>query len=168
MTYPTQHNAANKRLLRQTPQAWSAGFAGVLRGMGLCLPQNIVKNPKKTSSIILGLILILGPLWFSGIVEAAAPTIQSTSLAAQSSNTTSITVTKPAGTASGDLLVAILVTDANEALSPPDGTWTAITADITNSHTSRSSISLPGAQMSGPTSACTGVPGTTPPHPSMW
>ena len=47
-----------------------------------------------------------------------------------SSNGTSITVSTPAGTAEGDLLIAAVVTDAQETISPPGGQgWTQIAHD---------------------------------------
>lgn len=76
---------------------------------------------------------------------AAAPVVNSFSVAVTSANSLSIIVNKPTGTTEGDLLVAIMGTDGDgETLGTPGG-WTAITGNIGINHTSRSWYKIAGA-----------------------
>jgi uncharacterized repeat protein (TIGR01451 family) len=73
----------------------------------------------------------------------AAPTLQTFSFA-RATVSTSIVGPRPAGTAQGDLLIAIMVTDGNnENLSSPGG-WTPITGNVGSQHTSRSWYKIAG------------------------
>jgi len=56
----------------------------------------------------------------------AAPTYQSFTVAESATNVTSIAVDKPAGTASGDLLIGVIVTDGTAGTFTPPASWTLI------------------------------------------
>lgn len=74
----------------------------------------------------------------------AAPALQTFSFA-RSASGTSINGSRPAGTASGDLLIAIMTTDGGgETLTAPGG-WTVVTGNIGSNHTSRSWYKIAGA-----------------------
>ncbi len=56
----------------------------------------------------------------------AGPTYQSFTEAKNNSDVTSITVNKPAGTTSGDLLIGVVATDGTAGTFPPPASWTLI------------------------------------------
>jgi hypothetical protein len=58
----------------------------------------------------------------------AAPAYQSFAVANSATDVTSITVSKPSGTASGDLLIGVVVTDGNAGTFTPPSSWTLINA----------------------------------------
>ena len=56
----------------------------------------------------------------------AGPTYQSVAVASSSTDTTSIAVSKPSSTASGDLLIGVIVTDGNAGTLTSPSSWTPI------------------------------------------
>ena len=75
--------------------------------------------------VIAGLTLSLVLAMFSSAPVSAAPQWESQSIAQASGNVTSLLISTPAGTASGDLLLAAISTDGNASFSVPLG-WTLL------------------------------------------
>ena len=121
------------------------------------------KTAKHKKILISGTILVLA-LSLVTLARAAAPVLENWSVANLTTNVQSITINKPSGTAEGDLLVALMTTDAgSNALSPPDGTWTAITGNIgTVDTTSRAWQKIAGAsEPASYTFTCFAISGRT-------
>ncbi|MCB1703982.1 MAG: hypothetical protein KDI17_03915 [Halioglobus sp.] len=78
-------------------------------------------RPPLSASVCLlaGILLLLSPL------VVAAPQFHTSSTAAESANVTSLTIATPAGTASGDLLLATISTDGSITFNTP-ADWTLL------------------------------------------